>query len=121
MDPDEALRLGRLAEQRASSFLWRRGWRIAARNWIGGGGELDIVASRWRTLLVVEVRRRITGGDALASVDRDKLTRTMRAAQALIRLHDLQVYRLRFDVIGIDHSGRLHRRCDVLYGGVIGD
>ena len=121
MDPQEAMRLGRLAERRVSRYLWCRGWRIAARNWIGGGGELDVVASRWRTLLVVEVRRRITGREALASIDREKFARTMQAAQALIRTHDLQVYRLRYDVIGIDAAGALHRRCDVSHAGVIGD
>ena len=112
---------GMLAEERACRHLRWRGWRIAARNWIGGGGELDIVASRWRTLLVVEVRRRTTLREALASIDRDKLARTMRATQALIRVHDLQRYHLRYDLIAIDHHGRLQRERDILRrGGLIG-
>jgi Holliday junction resolvase-like predicted endonuclease len=111
---------GFAAEAKACLHLQWRGWRIAARNWVGGGGELDIVASRWRTLLIVEVRRRLSGTEALASIDRDKLNRTLRAAQALIRRHDLQAYHLRLDLIGIDHQGRLHRRRDVLRNGVLG-
>ncbi len=97
-----------------------RGWRIVARNWIGGGGELDIVASRWRTLLIVEVRQRADTAQALASVDRDKLDRTLAAAAALVRAHGLGRYRLRIDVIAIDGRGRLVRRRDVLRVGAPG-
>lgn len=121
MDPHLIRADGRKAETRAAWHLRLRGWRIAARNWYGGGGELDLVASRWRTLLIVEVRRRVNSADALASIDRAKLDRTLRAANALVRTHDLQAYRLRFDVIGVDAKGRIHRRRDILRAGVLGD
>ncbi len=98
-------------------MLILRGWRICARNWIGGGGELDIVASRWRTLLIVEVRQRVSGAAAVASVDRAKLDRTVAAARALIRAHGLEQYRLRFDVIGFPTSGAVVWRRDVLRDG----
>jgi putative endonuclease len=108
---------GARAERRAAWHLRLRGWRIVARNWIGGGGELDLVASRWRTLLIVEVRRRAASFAALASVDRAKLDRTLAAARALVRAHGLQRYRLRVDVIALDSEGRLVRRRDVLGDG----
>lgn len=91
-----------------------RGWRICARNWIGGGGELDLVASRWRTLLIVEVRRRSTHEAAAASVDQAKIERTVRAARALIRAHALGRYRMQVDVFTVDADGRIGRRQDVL-------
>jgi len=112
---------GRKAENQAAWHLRLRGWRIAARNWYGGGGELDLVASRWRTLLIVEVRRRVSGADALASIDRAKLDRTLRAANALVRAHDLQAYRLRFDVIGVDAHGHIHRRRNIMRDGILGE
>ena len=102
-------------------MLWLRGWRICARNWNGGGGELDIAASRWRTLLIVEVRRRATAAAAVASVHRDKLDRTLAAARALVRLHQLERYRLRFDVIGFPADGRAIWRRDVLQVGQPGE
>lgn len=105
--------LGQLAERAAQRHLAWRGWRICARNWIGGGGELDIVASRWRILLVAEVRRRIDHDVAGWSVDAAKLERTRRAAHALIRQHGLQRYRLRIDLFLYDAQGRLERRRDV--------
>jgi Holliday junction resolvase-like predicted endonuclease len=102
-------------------MLLLRGWRICARNWIGGGGELDIVASRWRTLLSVEVRQRVTGAAAVASVDRAKLDRTLAAAQALVRSHGLERYRLRFDVIGFPLTGPAVWRRDILKIGQPGE
>jgi putative endonuclease len=117
---DSARTAGAHAERRACGLLRLRGWRIVARNWIGGGGELDIVASRWRTLLVVEVRRRAAADQAFLSIDRAKLDRTLAAAQALIRAHALQRYRLRVDLVGIDERGRVSARKDVLRQGIPG-
>jgi Holliday junction resolvase-like predicted endonuclease len=105
--------VGAAAERAAEHHLRLRGWRICARNWIGGGGELDIVASRWRTLLVVEVRRRSDHDAAAASIDQAKLERTRLAARALVRQHGLHAYRLRFDVFLFDADGRLERRRDI--------
>ena len=96
-----ARRQGSAAEYRALRHLRWRGWRICALNWVGGGGELDLVASRWRTLLIVEVRRR---GDH-------------QAAAALVRSHGLQDYRLRLDAIAYDAAGGMERRCDLLRVG----
>lgn len=109
-------RLGAIAERRVEWHYWLRGWRIAARNWIGGGGELDLVASRWRTLLIVEVRSRGTHGDAFASVDADKLDHVLQAARSLVRVHKLQRYRLRFDVAAVDHQGSVRIHADLLAG-----
>ncbi len=79
--------VGAAAERLAARHLWLRCWRICARNWIGGGGELDLVVSRWRTLVIVEVRRRPTLAAAFASVDRDKFNRTIAVANALVRAY----------------------------------
>jgi putative endonuclease len=118
--PSSARVQGAAAERRACWYLRLRGWRICARNWIGGGGELDIVASRWRTLLIVEVRSRIDPVAALASVDRAKLDRTLASSAALVRMHGLERYRLRLDVMGFDASGRLAWSADVLRRGLSG-
>lgn len=107
------LRLGRWAEHRAMWYLWRRGWRICARNWLGGGSELDIVASRWTTLLIVEVRYRRSHEAARFSVDVDKQTHLQRAAAALVREHKLDRYRLRFDLITVAPDGSIERRRDL--------
>ena len=116
MPADQAHHLirGRSAEERAWRWLRLRGWRLCARNWVGGGGELDIVASRWTTLLVVEVRARSSAERAWASIDRDKLKRTKQAALALINQHGLRRYRLRIDLIAVDTQGRISRKRDIV-------
>ncbi len=114
MTAGASLLIGAAAERSAERHLRWRGWRIVARNWIGGGGELDLVASRWRTLLVVEVRRRASAEAAFRSVDADKLARTQSSAAALVHRHGLERYRLRIDVIAVDEAGRIHRHRDVV-------
>lgn len=37
------------------------GWTICARNWLGGGGELDVVAARGGAIQFVEVKARAPG------------------------------------------------------------
>ena len=103
---------GRWAEQRVVWWYRWRGWRLVARNWLGGGGELDAVFSRWRTLLVVEVRYR-SRDDAFASVDDAKWQRTLRAAQSLQRSYHLERYRLRVDVAAVGADGRVRVHADL--------
>ncbi len=104
---------GRRAEDRVCWYLRRRAWRVVARNWIGGGGELDLVAVRGRCLLIAEVRYR-AAGEALASIDRRKLEHVLAAARALVAMHALQAYRLRVDLFGVDPRGRILRKRDVM-------
>jgi|GEM_PF-423911 len=106
---------GARCERRAAWHLRWRGWKIVSRNWIGGGGEIDLVACRWTTLLIVEVRKRPTTRAALLSVDRAKLDRTLAAAQAFVHAHGLHRYRLRFDIIAYDQAGCILRSTDILH------
>ncbi|GDY14608.1 hypothetical protein LBMAG53_34860 [Planctomycetota bacterium] len=105
--PVSALAVGAAAERQVWWRYWLRGWRLCARNWVGGGGELDLVASRWTTLLVVEVRRRQSLDAAALSVDQAKLDRTLAAARSLIATHGLHRYRLRVDLAAVDAAGRI--------------
>jgi len=105
---------GAEAERRVERYLRWRGWRLCARNWIGGGGELDLVFARWRTLLIVEVRSRPTHAEAFASIDTPKLQRTVLAARALVRAQKLERYRLRVDLIAVDQEGLIERRREVI-------
>jgi len=55
---------GNAGEDRAATFLERRGFVIVARNWSCRYGELDLVAREAATVVFVEVRvRKSTGVD----------------------------------------------------------
>lgn len=62
------------------------GWRIVARNWHGGGGELDLVIERAGALRIVEVRARATDEvPVLETIGRGKQRRLRRAAEAWLQ------------------------------------
>lgn len=116
--PADPAAAGAWAEAVVARHLFWRGWRLAARNWIGGGGELDLVASRWRSLLIAEVRFR-SAGEALRSIDAAKLDRILDATDALIRQHGLERYRVRLDLYAVDRAGRIVRQRDILRTGAL--
>ena len=55
---------GDLYEDLVSKFLAAKGWMILAKKYIGGGGEIDIIAVREGELCFIEVKGRddIDGG-----------------------------------------------------------
>ena len=111
--PSDVQERGAWAERKAARYLQRRAWRLCARNWIGGGGELDLVMSRWKTLLIVEVRFR--GDDEpFVSIDEEKIKHLQLASKALVRQHKLHQYQIRFDAIGVLRSGELEWRKHII-------
>ena len=58
-----AVLAGGWAEQRALRLLLQCGWCLLDRNWRCRWGELDLVLSKRRRLLVVEVKGRRSGVD----------------------------------------------------------
>ena len=110
--PDNPQARGLWAEQRATRYLQWRAWRLCARNWIGGGGELDIVCSRWKTLLIAEVRFRSDDLPFL-SIDQQKIDHLRSSAAALIKQHQLYDYAVRFDALGVSSNGHIEQRCGI--------
>lgn len=68
--------------------LQAEGWRVLARNWQGGGAEVDLIVERGDALRFVEVKARDPGDDsALESITFDKRRRLTRAADAWLAEH----------------------------------
>lgn len=101
-DKDER---GRAGEARAATYLTSRGCEILDRNWRCSDGELDIVARRGRSLIVVEVKTRRTMwfGHPFEAVDQRKRARLWRVAGAWVRAHrELAAgHELQVDIIGL--------------------
>src|SRR5438128_2157172 len=94
--------LDRIGEDAAAAHAQRHGAIVLARNWRGGGGELDLVVQDGTELAFVEVKARAQSkfGTPAEGVTRAKVRRLTRAALAYLGAHDL-VDRVtcRFDVI----------------------
>jgi len=97
--------LGRDAETRAAALLEHAGLSVVVRNYRCRTGELDIVASDGRVLVVAEVRMRSSDqyGGAAASITWRKRQRIVRATRHLLALQPaLAALPVRFDVLVAD-------------------
>jgi len=97
--------LGRAGEDRAARHLESLGYSIVDRNWRCRAGEIDIVATIGRDLVVVEVKTRSGSGfgHPLEAIDGAKKARLWRLAMAWIAEHRelVQGRRLRFAAIAL--------------------
>ncbi|MEM7679023.1 MAG: YraN family protein [Myxococcota bacterium] len=97
-------------EAEAAEFLVEQGYRIVARNFRGGGGELDLVGWDDEVLCFIEVRARRTDrfGHPALTINRRKQQRIVRSAHAyLAKFRALPM--TRFDVVAVvapDDDGR---------------
>ena len=94
--------LGKSGEEYAAEYLISRGYVVRDINWVSGKLELDIVAYRDETLVVVEVKTRRNSEWAYPeeAVDDKKIRHIVRATEAYLRMFDLD-FDVRFDVISI--------------------
>lgn len=94
---------GHSAEQHARRYLEDRGLRTRASNYRCRWGEIDLVMDHDDTVVFVEVRYRRSRdyGGAVASVDRRKQQRVIRAAAHYLARHGLTGHAARFDVVAM--------------------
>jgi putative endonuclease len=98
------LRLGARGEALTARWYEARGYRVIARNWRAGRGELDLVVRRGPVLVFCEVKTRSSaayGSPALA-VGRDKQLQLRRLAGAFLAANPQRGVRdRRFDVAAV--------------------
>lgn len=94
--------LGVLGEEMAAVYLQKKKYKIIEQNWRFGKEEVDIIATKDRTLVIVEVKTRNSSffGEPEQAVSRAKQGHLVRAAHAYVQKKDLDM-EVRFDVIGI--------------------
>lgn len=94
---------GRLGEQLAAAFLEEKGYRIAARNWRAGRGEIDLIAWSPENILVfVEVKTRAYdsfGGPEGAVVN--KKAEVLARAAGVYMEHTGYEWEIRFDTVAV--------------------
>ncbi|MFQ5985516.1 MAG: YraN family protein [Alphaproteobacteria bacterium] len=107
-----AYRFGLHAEGLCAWRLRLKGYRILARRFRVGAGEIDIVARRGRVVAFVEVKARREAGGEEALTPRQR-ARIVRAAEAfLARRPELAGLDLRFDVMLVRPWGPPRHLCD---------
>jgi putative endonuclease len=103
-------------EGAVARYLIRRGWTIEARRWRGGGGEIDLIARRGRTIAFVEVKtraRRDYGDEPVSFGQRRRLHRA--AETYLVRHPPPRAIRVRCD-LALVGPARPWRRIEYLIG-----
>ncbi len=100
---DTRSRLGRSGEDLAAGQYLRDGYRIVARNFRCGQGEIDIIAALDHTLVFCEVKTRSTDffGDPIEAVNRTKQARLRRLAAVWLSQNPAAGMALRFDVVSV--------------------
>lgn len=93
---------GLMGENIATEFLLSNGYLIIERNWRYRHKEIDIIASKNNTLVIVEVKTRSSANIAMphSAVNREKQRFLIEAANNYVVKRNLDV-QVRFDVIAI--------------------
>jgi len=101
--PARHLTLGRRGEDIAAAHLRKLGFVVLSRNWRCRQGELDLVATDGRTLVVCEVktRTRESFGDPAEAVTEEKIARIRRLTGQWLSTHRVGWCAVRFDVIAV--------------------
>jgi putative endonuclease len=106
--------LGRRGEDLAARFLEHNGLVLLARNWRCSEGELDLVLTDGRRLVVCEVKTRTSTkfGTPAESVTDAKASRIRRLTRRWLQSHSLPLCPLRFDIVSIlwppNQNPRIH-------------
>ena len=94
--------LGKIGEQLATDYLINKGYDIIERNFIYNKAEIDIIAKKEDTLVVVEVKTRNSDyfGDPQEFVTKNKIKLLVKAANEYVISSDLDI-EVRFDIIAV--------------------
>lgn len=103
VDGPARMALGRRGEELAVRHLQRQGVVVLSRNWRAREGELDIVGTDGRTLVVCEVKTRsgVGFGSPAEGVGADKIARIRRLTMKWLSEHRCGWVQIRFDVIAV--------------------
>jgi putative endonuclease len=95
--------IGSRGEDAAADAYRRRGYRVLARNWRCGLGELDLIVERGGVLVFCEVksRRDSAYGGGYEAVTWKKRTKLRALAQAYLQASSARPQAIRFDVASV--------------------
>lgn len=94
---------GKWGEEQATIYLREKGYKIIKRNQRTPYGEIDIIAEKDKTLIVIEVKARSSEkyGNPEEAVTRKKQERIRKSLIWWVQQNSYSYEEIRFDVIGI--------------------
>jgi putative endonuclease len=102
--------LGNLAEELATSFLIRKGYKILENNFRHHKGEIDIIAEFQNQIIIAEVKARSSNifMEPQEAVTKKKIKSLVAVANFFMKFRNLD-QEVRFDIIAVqpDNSGIL--------------
>jgi putative endonuclease len=105
--------LGRTGEDMAADFLENRGYDIIERNCRNKYGEIDLICQKDERLVFVEVKTRIGEqfGTPEDAINRNKINRVVKNAEAFMvfKAKDIYMYRIDAVCIVLDENMNLQR------------
>ncbi|MDR1433342.1 MAG: YraN family protein [Puniceicoccales bacterium] len=103
------MNLGKVGEDLAVDFLRGKNFKILARNWTYGKGELDVVAFDGASAVLVFIEVKLRSGRALVpgyfAVDAKKKSVLRRTCMGYLRAFTSDSVSYRFDVIEVRMGG----------------
>ncbi len=98
----KAYKHGLWAESFAALYLMLKGYRILVRRYKTPVGEIDLIAKRGKTLLMVEVKARAGLDEALEAVDTKTQKRIEKAARIFLSKYPRYAdFTVRFDIVAL--------------------
>ena len=100
--------IGTLGEDAAADAYRRRGYRLIARNWRCGLGEMDLIVERRGVLVFCEVKSRRDGafGGGFEAVTWKKRAKLRALAEAYLQASSARPQAIRFDVASVSVRDR---------------
>ncbi len=97
--------LGKKGEELAKQFLQKEGYKILESNFVFQKAEIDIIAQKEDTLIVVEVKTRssVDFGNPEDFVSPKKIKLLVKAIDEYVNLKNLDLS-IRFDIISVLHE-----------------
>lgn len=95
--------IGKTGEDKASDFLVKDGYTILARNFRTNSGEIDIIASKKKEYVFVEVKTRTSRkyGMPVDAIDANKKKHIVNASKYYIYKNKLQNKFIRYDIVEV--------------------
>lgn len=95
--------LGRYGEDRVERWYTQRGYRLIERNWRGASGELDLIVTDGRELVVCEVKTRSNDrfGSGFDAITERKQQRIRRLTAQYVRENGGWSGPIRFDAASV--------------------